>query len=147
MYKILLTFFVILIFSTSSWAAFQISCPSEKILALNQTNKYTLHAYVNGQMVDQTINYDVPYFNQLFNATDCTISQIADTPQLSVAQQQALFNAQMTRAQQVAPIDAQIKANREAYVDALMSGDTATQKSIVTAQVALISQKAAIAKN
>jgi hypothetical protein len=34
----------------------------------------------------------------------------------------------------------QIQANREAYIDALINNDAATQASIVTAQTALISQ-------
>jgi hypothetical protein len=46
-------------------------------------------------------------------------------------------------AQTQASLLAQIQANREAYIDALISGDTDTQSSIQTTQAALLSQAVA----
>lgn len=138
--KTLLTIILILTLATVARAAYQISCPSENIVALNQSNQSTQQVLVNGAMVSQTVNYDVPYFNKIFNATDCSIKQIANpTPA-----QSASLLAQAANAKQAASINAQMEANREAYVDALMSGDTAAQQSIAAAQATLKSQKAAL---
>jgi hypothetical protein len=50
----------------------------------------------------------------------------------------------LTPEQQQAQLDEQIRANRDAYIDALISGDTDTQQSIQTAQTGLLAQKSSL---
>lgn len=144
--KTLLTVFLILVSATGANAAYQISCPSKNIIALNQTNQYITTETINGVTSNKTVVYDVPYFNKLFNATDCTIKQIANPAPAQISAQNALLDSQRAHAQQAASIEAQIKANREAYIDALIAGDTVKQNSIAKVHASLIAQKDAINK-
>jgi hypothetical protein len=76
--RFILTIFLILSSITGSYAAFIISCPSKNINAINQTCQYTTQVMVNGNVTNQTTFFDVPYFDNLFNATDCVINQVPD---------------------------------------------------------------------
>lgn len=83
--KILIIGFILLITTTASFAAYVISCPSKAINALNQTDSYTTSVVNNGITTNQTIAYDVPYFDSMFNANDCTINQVSDNSVYNVA--------------------------------------------------------------
>ena len=120
-----MTLFLLLV-SSPVFAFYQISCPAENITAINQTIK------------------DPLYFNNLYKVSDCSVVQMPDPTPAQIATQKALMAAQLAHAQKVAPIEAQMEANRKAYIDALISGDTATQQSLAAAQATLNSQKAAI---
>ena len=77
-----------------AFAAYRINCTqngNNPISALNQTDKHTTQVMVNGNMVNQTTVYDVTYFDNLFNATDCTINQVPDN---QVYSGNALLNQQ-----------------------------------------------------
>ncbi|MBF0510837.1 MAG: hypothetical protein HQL13_00745 [Candidatus Omnitrophica bacterium] len=122
----LITIFCLLFNFSPVFAMNQITCKSKSVTALNQTIK------------------DPAYFNQLFNTNDCVVIQVADPAPLTPAAQQALINTQMAGLQQSAQIDAQMDTNRKAYIDALISKDTAKQQTIAAAQSQLAAQRAQI---
>jgi len=79
--KILLTLIILSIWAVTSYAAYNIVCPSRGINALNQTGQYTTQ--VNG--VNETTVFDNAYYDNLYNATDCTINQVPDSSVYNVA--------------------------------------------------------------
>jgi hypothetical protein len=109
--------------------SFQIVSASKNITALNDTIS------------------DPSYFNELFKTDDCVVTQIPDPTPDEIAAQQAQAQADQQAAQAQAVIDAQIEANRVAYLDALIAGDTTTQDSIVSAQASLMVSKNVITGN
>ena len=90
-----------------------------------------------------TIN-DPNYFNTLWGVTDSVVTKIADPTPEEIAAQIEKDNTEKQSAQAQSIINAKIQANRLAYVDALISNDTATQATIQTAQAALLAPSAQI---
>ena len=81
MRKSILTLIILSIWAVTSYAAYNIVCPSRSINALNQTGQYTIQ--VNG--VNKTTVFDKAYYDNLYNATDCTINQVPDNSVYNVA--------------------------------------------------------------
>ena len=104
--------------------AYLITSASKGISAINMTCK------------DGTKVFDVAYFNQLFNTDDCVITEVHDGQVIS---QENVVNA--TEQAVMADNAEQIQANRMAFIDALMSGDTDVQEAIKASQINLLADK------
>ena len=91
--------------------------------------------------LNQTIS-DPNYFNTLWGVTDSVVTEIPDPTPDEIAAQQAQALADQQAAQAQAVIDAQVQANRMAYLDALIAGDTATMTTIASNQASLVASSA-----
>ena len=119
---------ILLLIPTSALADYQINCPSENIIALNQSGGQNVT--VGKTTTWQT--FDAAYFNAMFKATDCTITPYTPPPPPTADQ----IAAQQAAAQAQAQTDALIAQDEKALAIADLQNQGLLTSDQATAQTA-----------
>lgn len=119
---------ILLLIPTSALADYQINCPSENIIALNQSGGQNVT--VGKTTTWQT--FDAAYFNTMFKATDCVVTPYTPPPPPTADQ----IAAQQAAAQAQAQTDALIAQDEKALAIADLQNQGLLTSDQATAQTA-----------